>query len=284
MFQPYQNTPTPATSIPPPILAPTPTTNCLLRGPPRLARRPLRFPFPPNPKKRPLEPHRKPLPKDHLPFPQFPFLHPCHQCNPWSLSHHLSTHQPFSDPSDSSCSNHATPTNSPQQSRFPTGSSAPPRPPRFNLPSDAARVTPQETSPSGHILSGSEPINPWPLLNSVIRAHSRTRRNIQPTPHSSKLKAHRSELTAHSPSPAGWPKKPLISIQKSVQYTIDTYVHTSHPQNPRAALQPTPKTPVPRIPMSVDERRSLFLTLEVLTKNSPTPRNCQNAYLDANSR
>jgi len=33
-----------------------------------------------------------------------------------------------------------------------------------------------------------------------------------------------------TPPPAGWPKKTLISIQKSVQYTTDTPVHATRPK------------------------------------------------------
>ena len=152
----------------PPILAPTSTTNRLLRDLCVSLSRPIR--------KTPPRAVPKTTSKDHLPFPQFPFLHLCHQCNP------------------------------------------------------------------------------WPLLNSAIRTpftHP-PQHPTNPSPQSSKLKAHCSSLTAHSPSPEGWPKKPLISIQKSVQCTIDTYVHILHPHNHGAALQPTPKTAVPRIPMSVD--------------------------------
>ena len=87
-----------------------------LRGPLRPLR-PLRF-SPSRPIQRTTpQAIQKTTPKDHLLFPHFPFFFRLISPIRGPPQHHLSAHQPFSDTSDSSCSNHAT-SQIPQQSRF----------------------------------------------------------------------------------------------------------------------------------------------------------------------
>ena len=87
-----------------------------LRGPLRLCALCV-FPLPVQSSARLLKPSRKPLPKTIFFSPIFLSSSVSSVQSAVPPQHHLSAHQPFSDTSDSSCSNHAT-SQIPQQSRF----------------------------------------------------------------------------------------------------------------------------------------------------------------------